>query len=171
MPNEIYGELGTRVTFESSGGDEPFTLTSLASGAGRISDQYDRGADPQPVEYVGALRLAFAVQPTVNNLVRIYFGEGWELRQGGTPTIDQPGQLGAADAAVSDEDSFNNWDVVGTLYVPPSASTNQITVPIPPFTSFARYLQFGVWNAADQAFSSTAGDFELAIWPAYREIQ
>lgn len=173
MPNKVYVARETRITFEPSGGDEPFTLTSLASGAGRVSDQLERGAGSIAQEYQGVLRTAFGTVPVVNEVLRIYLVEGWNFRNDGTPEVDQGGALGAADAAVSDEDDLiAAGHLIGYLVVPPSpaADTEYVSRPFR-FLTAARYLQFAVWNATADALSATAADHELAVWPSPPEIQ
>ncbi len=66
--NLIYRDLGTRLTFEASGGSAVLTLTSVAPGAGRISAQLDRGAADHADRYGGALRTQFATTPVAGEI-------------------------------------------------------------------------------------------------------
>lgn len=173
MPNLIYGSRGTRVTFEPSGGTITFTLTSLASGAGRVSGTHDKGAGSRERHYIGQLRTAWATTPVAGEMLHIYLIEQVEARDGGTPAFKVPGDLGASDAAISDEDRLRvAGRVVGVLEVPPSpASGTEYVSETFEFVTRARKIQVAVWNATADGLSATAGDHELYIEPVDDEIQ
>lgn len=174
MANEIYRLRETRVTFEPSGGDAALTLTSLGAGSGRISAQLDRGVGALAAHYEGVLRTAWATTPVAGEAVRIYVDEGWELRNDGTPEVDEGGDLPATDSAISSEDRLvaGCGPPVGRLIVPPSSASGTEYVSIPfRFDTAARYLQIGVWNATQDGLSATASLHEVALYPAPFQTQ
>ncbi len=173
MPDLILGSRGTRITFEASGGDVVLTLTSLGAGAGRISATRDKGSGSQEKHYIGGLRTQFATTPVADELIRVYVIEQSEARNDGTPAFKVPGDLGSADAAVTDEDRFIAAGVqVGSLVVPPSpaADTEYVSMLIE-FETRARKFQMGVWNAAVDALTATATEHELWLIDVDDEIQ
>lgn len=173
MPNKVYRALETRITFEPSGGDVTFTLTSLGADDGQISNRLDRGSGSIAGWYAGVLRCQFATAPVAGDVVRIYLVESWEFRDGGTPDVTPGGDLPETDSAITDQNRFVRGGIaVGNLIVPPSpaADTEYVSKPFHFFTA-ARYIQFGVWNDVPDAFTATAGEHELAIWPVPPEIQ
>ncbi len=171
--NKILGARGTRVTFEASGGTVVLTLTSLATVAGRISATHDKGAGSQEKHYIGGLLTQFATTPVAGEIIRIYLIEQVEARVGGTPAFKVPGDLGSADAAVSDEDRFAAAGIlIGRLIVPPSpaADTEYVSITFD-FETRARKFQIGVWNDTVDGLTATATEHELYIIDVDDEIE
>ncbi len=167
--NLILRDLGSRISFEPTGGTVVLTLTSLAAGAGRISAQLDRGAGDIRDRYAGALRTQFATVPVAPEIIRMYLIEGWDFRTGG---IKEGGDLPGTDSAIADEDRFIAGGIlIGRLIVPPSpaADTEYISLPFD-FQTIARYIQLGVWNGTVDALTATAGEHEIAMYPNARDI-
>jgi hypothetical protein len=44
MPSKVYRAVETPIVFRDTGGNRVLTLQHLGFGAGRVSEQYDRGA-------------------------------------------------------------------------------------------------------------------------------
>ena len=173
MANLILGSRGTRVTFEASGGDVTLTLTSLASGAGRISATRDKGSGSQEVHFGGMLRTQFATTPVAKESIRIYLVEQEEARDGGTPAFKVPGDLPSTDTAIADEDRFIGIGTeIGRLKVPesPAANTEYISEYFE-FRTRAQKFQIGVWNGTADGLTATAGEHEVWIIDVDDEIQ
>ncbi len=173
MANLILGSRGTRITFEASGGDVVLTLTSVAAGAGRISATRDKGAGSQEKHYIGGLATQLQTGLLAGEMIRIYLIEQIEARAGGTPAFKVPGDLGASDAAVADEDRFlAGGTLIGRLIVPPSpaADTEYVSLPFE-FETRAQKFQIGVWNATTGALTATAGEHEVYLIDVDDEIQ
>ena len=173
MPNAILALRGTRITFEASGGTVVLTLPSLAAGAGRISDPFNKGAGSQEKIFGGGMRTQFATVPVAAELIRIYLIEWWEARNAGTPAFKVPGDLPAVDSDIADEDRFLAGGVLlESLIVPPSpaADTEYISRPLD-FQTRARQFQIGVWNATADALTATATEHEVYLEPVDDEIQ
>lgn len=165
MPNAIYNTPGTPTTFQDSGADVTLTLASLASGAGRLSAEWDRGAGAQPSLYLVQLRYRANAAPTVSptNMVRLYLA----TRHGGTY---RSGGLGAVDAAVSSETLFALCEFVGGVEII-EASTTRDHVRTWPVWIAARWVSVGTWNATGQALHATAANNEVRFTPVPWEIQ
>jgi len=173
MANLILSARGTRITFEASGGDVVLTLTSLAAGAGRISDTFDKGAGSQEKNFIGGLLTQFATTPVAAESIRVYLIEQIEARNGGSPAFKVPGDLPSTDSAISDEDRFTAAGyLVTSLIVPPSpaADTEYVSIPFD-FTTRARKFQYGVWNDTADALTATATEHELFMIDVDDEIQ
>lgn len=173
MANKVYRALETRVTWEASGGDSVITLTSLGAGAGRIGAQDDRGTGSLAEELVLVIRTQWNTTPVEGEVLRVYLMEGWEMRDGGTPSVKEGGKLGASDAAVSAEgDLTSGARLIGIMRVPnsPASATEYVSVPIL-FRTKARYISIGIWNATVDALHSTAANHEIAVTPAPSELQ
>ena len=173
MANLIRVNLGTRVTFEASGGNVVLTLTSLAAGAGRISATFNKGTGAQELHIIGGLLTQFATTPVAGETIRIYLIEQIEARNGGSPAFKVPGDLGSSDAAVSDEDRFiTAGHLITSLTVPPSpaADTEYVSKPFD-IVVRAQKFQYGIWNGTVDALTATATEHELYHIDADDEIQ
>jgi hypothetical protein len=162
VPNKIYRATETPVVFCESGGTEPFTLINLAAGAGRVSDQYDRGAGSlaELHEVTGVFQ--FETAPVVGQVVELY------LFQSDGTYMD--GTLGTSDAALT-ADKRRNGILIGAVIVDTtSAATNVIArfqnVPIS-----SRYYSIGVWNATEDNLENTANASRVIVTPMPPEIQ
>ncbi|MEE8551489.1 MAG: hypothetical protein V3T08_09590 [Gemmatimonadota bacterium] len=173
MPNKILGARGTRITFEASGGTVVLTLTSVASGAGRISATHDKTGGSQEKRFGGGLRTQIATTPVAADIIRIYLIEQWEASNGGSPAFKVPGDLPSTDSAIADEDRFKAGGIlIGRLIVPPSPAQDVEYVSLPfDFETRAQKFQIGVWNASAVALTSTATEHEVWLEDVDDEIQ
>lgn len=161
MPNEVLVKNGTAKSWLASGGDAALTLTSLANGAGRVGGALDMGAT-RAGRYRVQLKCQFATAPTAGLPVEVYL-----VRSDDNTTRD--GNLGSSDAAVSDADIRAQCLFCGML----SADNQNTGAQVASFEveTGARYLAPLIWNAAGQAFTSTAGHHAVAVTPIVTEIQ
>jgi hypothetical protein len=165
VANLIYTNPGTALVFKDSGGDAVITLASLASGGGRLSAQYDRGAGAKPALYRWQLRWRANSAPTVaaTNVVRLYLvpGDDGSYVAGG---------LGTADAAVTPEAFLANTEFLGAAEVT-EASTSRDFVRQGYVWVRSRYVSVAVWNASGVALHATASNNEVRLTPVPDEIQ
>lgn len=161
MPTSILVKYGTITLWAASGGDALLTLTSLANGAGRIGAQVDLGAT-RAGRYRFQIECRFGTAPTAGNAVELYLATSDD-------NTFREGNLGSTDAAVSDGDLRGQLTFVGILAVDNQNTAAQIrTFEI---ECGARYISPVVWNAAGQAFSSTASHHNVRMWPVITEAQ
>ena len=143
--------------WKSSGGDETITLTSLGSGAGRVGDQWDFGTTPKL--YRVSLRVELGASTSLK-------GEGVQLYLARAPngfSTQTEGEVGASDAALSDEDNLQNMLFIGAARVDDEAdATAQLNASFI-FALAERYGSPVVWNATSDALSATAGNHEIRI--------
>lgn len=164
MPALILAGDGSRITFEASGGSAVLTLTSLASGAGRISAVISKSAGSREKFFNGALRTQLQSGLLAGEFIRIYIFELVEARVGGSPAFLMPGDLPSTDSAISDEQRFiaAGGVLIATLEVPPSpAADTQYVSSTMDYESRAEEYSMGVWNATSAAFTATASEHEL----------
>lgn len=163
MANKVYVAPETAITFKSSGGSATITCTSVATGAGRISAQYDRGAGSKPGRYKWRAKIVTASAATAGRVVELYLSTS-------DGTI-QDGELGTSDAAVSDADYRRNLQFIGVVAADDSAGAGNIYLGSGVCEIFDRYISLVVWNDSGQSLSSTATDCEFSLTPVPDEIQ
>lgn len=162
MANLVYMNEESAITWEASGGTEPFTLTSLAADAGRQGDLYDFGVAARSRKFVWRARVQFATAPVVGETVRIYI----KTSDGTYPDNDD----GVSDAAVSAEDKLNNLYHIGNIVVD-EAATGVTMVASGEVELSARYVAPVFWNGTADALSSTASHHGFSLTPVPDEIQ
>lgn len=164
MSNDILQKDGTAFTFKSTGGSALWTPTSLANGAGRISDQLDLGASPRAAKFRWVLRAKLA-SPTVGLMLRPY------LIEASTAAITyQDGILGVSDAAIASE-VITQYS--GKLLGPCPIQTNGTAFQVwsGKCKILSRYVSLMLWNASGVAFSATATDHEFRLEPVNDQVQ
>lgn len=162
MPNLIYQNQGTAITWLASAGTEPLTLTSLAAGAGRQGDFYDFGVGARAAVFAWRFWCKFNTTPVVGEAVNIYI----KTSDGTSPDNDD----GVADAAVSAENKLRNLQPIGTLQVD-EASTTPVFAKSGLVYLPQRYVAPVIWNRTADALSSTAADHGFSLTPVPAEIQ
>lgn len=138
------------------------TLTSLASGAGRICAVVDNTTTRAPAAQVYLRATTGGTAPTANTPIKLYL-----IRRSNGATDLADSNLGTADAAVATEPV--NAEQVGSIIV--STATN--TTYIKSFLVYdlsAKY-SFVVWNATGQALNATAANFTFQVVPVVMEAQ
>lgn len=167
MANQVKINVGTVITFKSTGGTVVFTPTSLAQSTGRISAQVDLGAAPRAFRY--EWRAASKAAGTVvigDTLVEIYLATA---DNAGTGYVD--GTPGIVDAALSSIEKVRNMQLIGGLVVEATAVAAINGSGIVELTG--RYVSV-VWvnrNSGAVALSATAGDHSFQLTPILDEIQ
>lgn len=165
MANLIYFKPETVTTFAPAGGDVLFTLTSLANGAGRVSDQWDRGAGSKPGLYTIQIKTKAAAALAVGAQLFIY------LLQTAT-SANVPGNLGTTDAAVSSSDKQRNLGAPVVLINADSTSNGEVQISNSNIVEiYGRYVSLMAWSALGQALTGTNGDHSVVVAPYPAEIQ
>lgn len=150
---------GTAVTF-APGGSPAFTVTSLASGTGRISARKDQGTGASTRKFLleCKTKLVAASTPTIGEKISVYL-----VRSDGT---DADAALGSSDADLTDAQVLalrqTQWvgDIIITSVDPTVVQTFRTVVEIP-----NRYYSV-VWvNRSATALSATGGDHTAAFMP------
>jgi hypothetical protein len=162
LANNIYFVKGTPITFKDSGGTAVITLSNLGFGAGRVSAQYDKGADPLPAYYLWQGIFQYATAPQVAEVVEVY-----AFPSDGT-FVD--GTVGTADAALTTEKRRNGlW--IGNVVVD-MTSTNTDTVKSNKIELPWRYFSIGVWNASSaDNLRNSANTSQIILTPYYAQLQ
>lgn len=158
--NKIYQTAGTTVTFMNTGGDITLTLKNLAAGAGRVSNQWDRGAGSLPMRMKWEVAIKCGATVVVGTVYRIYMTVGTNITYADY----------VADAAIATETMFNNFALIGQAICSIVTSgtvfhANGI-VEIP-----GRYVNLGLWNATGAIIDNADGTSWIKLTPFADDIQ
>ena len=165
MANKIYNLPEASLKFVSSGGDVTLDLGSLANGAGRVSDQHDRGSGAKPGLYQIQAIIKAAAALAAGAQLFVYLLQTHV-------SADVPGNLGTSDTGVSSSDKQRNLGAPTVVINADSTSNgeNQISnanvVEI-----YGRYVSVMVWNALGQALHSTGTNSYVRLTPVPPEVQ
>ena len=161
--NKIYVNPETAITFADSAQSPSATLTfsALASGAGRISAQFDRGA--------GAIAMCYVWRATNSLSGTNVVGAAIEYFLATSDGTNIDGQVGTSDAALA-SDKRNNLKFLGLLIVDQTTTNTNMTASGTVCTS-SRYLSIGVWNATTLAFQTSTSAHKFSLTPIPMEIQ
>lgn len=166
MPNKIYTNHETTITWRDSGGTELMTLASLAAGAGRNGALHDRGAAPRATKYHWKFFCQFNTTPVVDEVVEIYLREGGVAAAVERPTNDD----GTGDVALSSTNKLKNLKLLSALTVD-EASTAAVMSVEGTFRSAARHLGPVIMNQAADALHATAANNGFDLTPIPDEVQ
>lgn len=166
LPDYSTIELGSEISWKSSGGTYAITLTSLANDAAREGAKGDLGATWEQ-EFLVALESAVGSAATAGKEVELYWGPSTS----GTAGTDNPGNLTGADASLSNPDELKaQCQFVGSLVLSNARGTNvqrQYLTFRPP----SRYGTPLVVNKSGQSLSGTAGNHAIRMWPLRAQIE
>jgi len=150
---------GTDVVWTSAGGDEVLTLTSLATGDGRMGDGHDFTATfPELVRI--ELLLDFNAAPTAGLVVDVY----WSSSIDGT---NYDGECTGADAAYNAEPDMMRLHYVGSLAASNDTDPQRASWL---FRLPARYGLPVVSNQSGQALTAVGTDQVLTVTPLIGDI-
>jgi len=158
--NAVYQKPGTAIVFTETGGSATFTPRNVANGAGRVSTKYDRGSGALPMRFKMEATFKAQAACTIGLPARIY---AYSF-QNGAAAADY-----VADAAVSAETQFANFQLIGSVYASSSA--------VGPFFGswdvvlLGQYIVVGMWNASGQALTNVNGDNKITLTPIFEDIQ
>ena len=160
--NKILTTIGSIITFKASGGTVAWTPTSLASGAGRASAQYDFGTGPVGDLWACRCQIVPGGTRVVGEVGRLY------AKWGNGSTDDTSD--GTSDAVVSASDKLRNLAQLASLQIDKNAADKMCTAVFP-FYRLDRYLQWVAWNATANSWSGTSTDFLIEMWPLVAAVQ
>lgn len=151
------------ITFGSNSNTVLFTPKNVASAAGRISAQYDRGSGSKPGLYRWEAKSKYGSALTVGNALEIYLATS----QDGS-TID--GNQSTTDAAFSAADKRRNLQYVGSV-VADSTSSGEVQVGSGTVMIYSRYISVVWWNAMGQTLTNVDADHVFTLTPYPPEMQ
>lgn len=163
VTSKQYTVLETPLKFADSAQtpDATFTLSALATGAGRISARYDRGAGAHAALYEWRCTITLTGTNVVGETVEWYIATS----DGTNPD----GQVGTADAALTTA-KRNNLKLIGLTIVDQTASNTAMTasgwVWLP-----SRYLSLGTWNGTTLPFQTSTSAHTCLLTPQPLEQQ
>jgi hypothetical protein len=167
MSNQVKVNVGTVITFKSSGGTAVWTPTSLAQNAGRVSAQVDLGAFPKALRFEWRAQAKAATTVVIGDtLLDLY---AVTADNAGTGYVD--GTPGIVDAALSSIEKARNMPYIGSLIVEATAVAivnGSGIVELP-----NRYFSVVGINRLSTAvaLSATATDMSFQLTPILDEIQ
>lgn len=140
-----------------------FTLSALASGTGRVSDRYDRGAGAHAALYEWRCTISLTGTNAVDATIE------WYLATSDGTNAD--GQLGTTDATIATGSSKrNNLKVLGLTVVDQTTTNTSMTASgwtyIP-----SRYIAFVVWNGTTLPFQTSTTAHTCTLTPVPMESQ
>lgn len=162
-------QVGTPITWGDSGQTYTMTLQNLATVAARVGARADLGAWPRTIFYRWYLEIEWAVAPTIDQVVELYFG-GWDNDTGpASPQAQLPSTdigYAAAAAGLSKRKNLPMTGVVTaeTAAVGPFSNGGIVMLPY-------RYVSPLIYNGGGQALKNTANSALLRITPVYSQTQ
>ncbi len=163
MPNKIYQQEETVITWTDSTGTLAMTLQNLAANSGRIGARRDWGAAPRSFLFAWrAIVAGFATAPAVGDSVNIYLARS----DGTLPDAN----VGTADAALGSVEDLAQMFYLGSIRIRSTSTTDdhvtggRVILP-------ERYCS-PVWyvSSADN-LENTANVHKFLMWPIPPEIQ
>jgi hypothetical protein len=113
---------GTQLKFNGeAGADVAFSMENIATGAGRVSAQYDLTAAPRDWQFQWAAELLMQATPTQYKTIDFYAA--------GAPGFDNTmimGDVGVSDAALGDVDQLRNLFFLGSVVIEEADTTKMV---------------------------------------------
>lgn len=166
MANEAYINNGTELSINGeAGADYAFSVEGLANAAGRVSAQIDLGAVPRPGTFKWATKCQFQATPTQYKTLDFYIATAPDS----TNTFVD-GQVGVADAALTDSDQLYNLKYIGSVTCE-SATSSVTLVAAGVFACAQRYLSIVAYNNSGASVHATDSAFQFKLTPYYWQGQ
>lgn len=161
----IYGNPAAGVTFKDSDATYTITLNGLDHTVGRISDQWDRGANAQPIRY------RVRVKCTTKGDHATVVGSTYDVYMATSDGTAQDGNNGTTDAALTAAKA-SNLTFIGSV-VADIAATAADNVFINTFTVniYDRYVSFGLINNTADALKASNDASYITVYPVSDAIQ
>ena len=158
-----YVSPGTAKVFGDSAQtpDVTWTLSALASGAGRISARFDKGSGAQPALWELKCRLQLTGTNVVGASVEFYISPS----DGTNPD----GEIGTADAALT-TDKRRDLTLAGVLVVDQTTTNTTMTRSFQVYVP-NRYFSLGVWNATTLPFKTDTAVHRCTATPMVPQMQ
>lgn len=165
----IYRSVGTPVVFRGTGGgDILWTPQSIATGSGRISNVWDRGAGNLPVRYKWRCSTRWVATPAAYDALRLYLIGSSAAAD---PTVTD-GNITFGDAGLASEDVLvANCLCFGSVVVD-ATPADVLYVSSGIVLLYDRYIGIAGWNgSATKALTGTVGDHILSFTPMPDDIE
>lgn len=166
MANEAYIGLGTaKLANGEAGANVAWSMEGVVTGAGRVSAQYDLLAAPRPYRFKWSCEVQWQTTPVQGGVLELYIATA--------PDHDATqiqGDLGNADAAISDGDDRRNLKYIGCV-VSENATASEKCVASGVFECYDRYVSFLGWNAGGATINATDANFRFDFVPFYDQGQ
>lgn len=161
LTQSIYQKFGTSVVFANTAGNITMTMKNIATGAGRISNQKDWGATPQPGWYKWEATMLPTSSPTLGLVWRIYAFASYAA----STAID----TATTDTGLTAETQLSNFTLLGSVYVSvsgagPFYATGVVYLP-------GRYMNLGWWNASGVNTANTDTTTTITMTPLFPNQQ
>jgi len=166
MANELYINRGTSLLINGEvGADYAWSMEGVANAAGGVSAQIDLGAAPRPFKFSWSCEVQWQATPTQGGVLELYIA--------GAPDADATqidGDIGNADAALSDVDMRRNLRAIGVV-VSENATASEVCVASGVFEHYDRYISLAGYNGAGSAINATDSNFRFNLVPIYYQGQ
>lgn len=166
---DVLLQAGAAITWGDSGQTYAMTLQNLATVAGRVGARADLAAWPRAALWRWHLTIEWAVAPTIDQVVELWFGTwdndtGPANPQGQLPATDTSYAAAAAGLSKRKNLRFGGAVVAETAAVGPFSNSGEIILP-------ARYVSPFIYNGGGQALKNTANACVLRLTPIYPQVQ
>jgi len=159
MTQQIQIQAGTALKFNGeAGADVAFSMEGVADGAGRVSAQYDLGADPRDFQFKWTGEVLFQATPTQYATLDFYIATA--------PDNDSTmitGDVGASDAALGDLNQLRNLTYIGSIICEQADTTKMVGSGV--FTCLERYLTIVAVNNSGATTNATDSNFIFNLIP------
>ncbi len=168
MPNLVYQNQGTPITWADSGATHVITLKGLASGVGRQGAEHDFGVAAVPTRFAWLAQVPFdtATPPVVGETVDIY------LKTAPDGVNYDNNVSNGLDATVTAEDKLKNLHYLGSIIVDEAAA--DVPMQVSGLIEIgAQKVQPVFWNATADTLDNDVGttDLKFSLIPVPMEIQ
>jgi hypothetical protein len=165
MVNKILVNPETAITFGSNSDTVTFTPKAVATGAGRISAQHDRGSGAKAMRYRWEARSKVGSNATLGLTIQLFL----VTAHSAAANVDDG--LGQSDAALSVSTQLSNARYIGDLKVNGTAANVGPWYASGNITIFTRYVSVAWWNASGQTLTNVDADHQFVLIPMPDEIQ
>lgn len=165
LQSAYFRQLGTPITYKSSGGTYTWTPTSLANGAGRGGPKADlqvAATGKFPRVWLATLEVALAVAVASDYLgIELW----WSPSDNATAGSRNPGNHSGTDATLTNASTLKyQMQLVGTMSLTIAGSTS-LQLQSFEFYPLSRYGSPLLYNASGQALHATATNHVLTLTP------
>lgn len=171
ISNTLKQEVGTQLTFKSSGGDGAITMASLANGSYRQSVKIDLGAT-FALAYEVTAEVELAATPTAGNTCDLY----WNPSSSAVAGTNEKGGCSGTDAAYTGYasnavDSVKELILIGSLVNTANATTTVQKGFVGVFSPPNRYGSLVVKNGSGAAFHTSDANTVFKFTPLIGTVE
>ncbi len=157
--SKVYTLPETAVKFNGeAGADVAFSMEAVATGAGRVSAQYDLGSAARAGRYGWYCETLMQATPTQYKAINLFAAAAPDYD---ATQID--GDIGNADAALSDLDQLLNMHSIGAVIIEDAATTKMVGSGIIIWPH--RYITIAGHNDSGATINATDSNFIFQLVP------